>query len=293
VVRIEPNGSQALLSHDDVIGDIVAHGWDIFIKWFEGYNLVVAQDFTQYFDGFKAKIGDLQLEVTEDSIAQATGLSQEGERWFKNAKIERVPWNFLMVSKKSSCFPKGTLITLFKPQWHDLLLILKQFITCEGRYGLVFLYHVRLLMIFLGFKLNMPFYLFMSLQKMSKIYQRQKFNPLSSLFHHGLIRILVFSHLSKTGDTWEDFLFRNNFTLPENAVESPLHLNKNPNPCISNPTIENLCVDPQEDHATTDRTSVAIQNPLGKNPRCDFMPRKSLEEVLDVLKDRVSSCSYC
>jgi hypothetical protein len=84
-------------------------------------------------------------------------------------------------------------------------------------------------------------------------------------------------------------LFRNNFTLPENAVESPLHLNKNPSPCRSNPTIENLCVDPQEDHATTDQTSVAIQNPLGKKPRCDFMPRKSLEEVLDVLKDRVST----
>jgi hypothetical protein len=97
----------------------------------------------------------------------------------------------------------------------------------------------------------------------------------------------VFSHLSKTRDTWEDFLFRNNFTLPENAVESPLHINKNPILCIFNPAIKNPCVDSQEDHATIDRTSVAIQNPLGKNPRCDFMPRKSLEEVLDVLKDRV------
>jgi hypothetical protein len=77
-----------------------------------------------------------------------------------------------MVSKKSKCCPKGTPITLFKPQWHVLLLIIKQFITCEGRYGLVFLYQVRMLMVFLGFKLNMPFYLFMSLQKMSKIYQR-------------------------------------------------------------------------------------------------------------------------
>jgi len=77
-----------------------------------------------------------------------------------------------MVSKKSKCFPKGTSITLLKPRWHVLLLIFKQFITCEGRYGLVFLYHIRLLMIFLGFNLNMPFYLFMSLHKMSKCYQR-------------------------------------------------------------------------------------------------------------------------
>jgi hypothetical protein len=77
-----------------------------------------------------------------------------------------------MVSQKSTCFPKGIPITLLKPRWHDLILILKQFITCEGRYGLVFLYHIRLLMLFLGFKLNMPFYLLMSLYKMSKRYKK-------------------------------------------------------------------------------------------------------------------------
>jgi hypothetical protein len=32
VVRIEPNGSQALLSHDNVMYDLVAYGWDGFIK---------------------------------------------------------------------------------------------------------------------------------------------------------------------------------------------------------------------------------------------------------------------
>jgi hypothetical protein len=32
VVRIEPNGCQALLSHDDAIDDLKDHGWDIFLK---------------------------------------------------------------------------------------------------------------------------------------------------------------------------------------------------------------------------------------------------------------------
>jgi hypothetical protein len=79
VVRIEPNGSKSLLSHDDAIDHIVAQGWDFFIRRFEGFNLVVAQDFSQMFDGTRAKIGDLQLEVTKVSIVEATGLSQEGE----------------------------------------------------------------------------------------------------------------------------------------------------------------------------------------------------------------------
>lgn len=42
VVRIEPNGSQTLLSHDDSTYDLVAYGWYGFIKQFEGFNLIVA-----------------------------------------------------------------------------------------------------------------------------------------------------------------------------------------------------------------------------------------------------------
>jgi hypothetical protein len=91
VVRVEPNGLHAFLSHDDFMDDLVAYGWDVSIKQFEGFNLTVAQFFAQYFDGTKAKVGDFQLEVSEFSTAEATGLSQEGDLWFKNTKIEAVP----------------------------------------------------------------------------------------------------------------------------------------------------------------------------------------------------------
>jgi len=142
MVRIESNGSQALLTYNDAINDSQAHSWDIFIRKCEGYNPPVTKDFAQTFDGFRAKVGDLKLEVTEESIARAIGLSQEGEKWFKNAKLEGVPWSLFMVSRNSTCFPKGTPITLLKPRWHDLFMIVKQFIMCEVRYGLVFLYHI-------------------------------------------------------------------------------------------------------------------------------------------------------
>jgi len=80
----------------------------------EGYNLEVAQAFAQSFDGSKANIEDLQLEFTEGSIGQVTRLSKEGDQWFKNIKIEGVPWHLLMDSKKARCFRKGTSISLFK-----------------------------------------------------------------------------------------------------------------------------------------------------------------------------------
>jgi hypothetical protein len=175
------------------------------------------------------------LEVTEDSIAEAMGFPQEGARWFKNLKFEGIPWHLLMASKRSCYNVKGTPIVLFKPRWHGLLLILKQFVTCEGRYGLVFLYHVRLLMVFLGFGLNMPFYLLKSLQKMAKFYQRKNLNAQSSLFHHGLIRILVISQLSKVGDNWQDFVDRNGFAPPETVIDSPLRFDEPSSPFPINP----------------------------------------------------------
>ena len=116
VVRIEPNGSKDLLSHDNVMDNLVAYGWDGFIRRFEGFNLKVAQAIAQTFDGTRDKIGDLQLEVTKGSIAEATGMSQEGALWFKNLKIEAMPWTLLMVRKKSCYCAKGTPIVVFKPQ---------------------------------------------------------------------------------------------------------------------------------------------------------------------------------
>ena len=137
------------------------------------------------------------------------GLQSKGETWFKNTNIEEVPWNLFMTSWKTSSCVKGIPIALLKPRWHSLLLILKHFVTCEGRYRLVFLYHIFLLMNFIGFDLDMPFYLLMSPYKMSKQYKQQSVD--SSLFHHGSVKILLMHNFSTIGDNWEVFLIRNGF----------------------------------------------------------------------------------
>jgi hypothetical protein len=79
--------------------------------------------------------------------------------------------------------------------------------TCEGRYGLIFLYHLRLLMNLMGYLLNMPFYFHRSLYKMAKRFKRQKVD--SSMFHHGLIKLIIVYHLSLHGDSWRAFIARN------------------------------------------------------------------------------------
>jgi hypothetical protein len=98
VVRIESNGSQALLLFDNARKDLENNGWMVFIQRFKGFNLCVAQQFTLTFDGCRAKIGDIQLELNENFIRSAIGLVASGERWFKNSKADEVSWPLLFLS---------------------------------------------------------------------------------------------------------------------------------------------------------------------------------------------------
>jgi hypothetical protein len=64
-------------------------------------------------------------------------------------------------------------------------------------------------MVFMGFELNMPHYLHRSLFKMAKRYKRNQAD--TSLFHFGLIKMLMVYELGLRRDCWEDFLKRNSF----------------------------------------------------------------------------------
>jgi hypothetical protein len=62
---------------------------------------------------------------------------------------------------------------------------------------------------FIGFLLNILFYLLKILYKMEKRYKRHNLD--SSLFHHGLIKLLLVHHLKMLGEYWDSFVSRNGF----------------------------------------------------------------------------------
>jgi hypothetical protein len=201
VIRAEPNGCKDLLMFDSAYSDLEEFGWLLFIQNFDGFNPCVARQFTLTFDGCRAKVGDVQLEIDEEFLSLATGLPATG--------LEEVPWTLLFQSRRVSSCDKGLPANMLKQRWHDLLMITKKFITCEGRYGLVFLYHICLLMVFMGYEINMPYYLHRSLFKISKRYKWNQAD--SNLSHFGLIKMIVVCHLGLHRDCWNDFLNRNNF----------------------------------------------------------------------------------
>ena len=54
---------------------------------------------------------------------------------------------------------------------------------------------------------------------MSKRYKKKSLD--SSLFHHGLIKILLFHHLKTLGDDWNGFLAQNGF-VTNFPIETPM-----------------------------------------------------------------------
>jgi hypothetical protein len=231
VVRAEPKGCQALLMFDGAYSDLEEFGWLPFIRKFDGYNLTVARQFALSFDGCRAKVGDVQLEITEQFLSSATSLPVMGQKWSKSCKVDDVPWTLLFQSRIVNSCDRGLPAKMLKPRWYDLLMIIKQFVTFEGRYGFVFLFHLRLLMVFMGFELSMPHYLHRSLFKMAKRYKRSQAD--TSLFHLGLIKMIVVYELRLRGDCWADFLSRNVFEeLDPPQVDKPMITKTQPIPPV-------------------------------------------------------------
>lgn len=89
-------------------------------------------------------------------------------------------------------FKHGILVSALEEKWASLLLIIQKFITCEGRFGSMYMYHTQLLMNFIENQtINFPHFLLNSLKKMSITVQKNLGDVEPHLYHHGLMKILI------------------------------------------------------------------------------------------------------
>ena len=70
--------------------------------------------------------------------------------------------------------------------------------------------------------LNLPYFLFNSLKKMSVTVQKHLGDVEPHLCHHGLVKILIEKELKEKKDTWEKFLVRNFFEEPQEIPEGSI-----------------------------------------------------------------------
>ena len=80
----------------------------------------------------------------------------------------------------------------------NLLTNIQRYFSYEGRYHKVYSYHFKLLLHFTGIiSLDLPFFLFRSLAKMADKVQMKTQACETSLFHHGLVKLIVLHELER------------------------------------------------------------------------------------------------
>lgn len=244
------------------------------------------------------EVGDLKFTITENTIATATSLPQVGDRWFKNRGLENQEWKNMLKNPgmDTSIFTKGIPVHVIKEEWTALLLLVQKFITCEGCFGTMYMYHVRIMMNFMeGHAINLPYFLLRSLKKMSSTVQKNVGHIEPHLYHHGLIRILIEEQLKNHKDTWEKFLVRNHFQeVTEASASSSPRIPKGSrrtekDVAAQDPPIVETQETTQEEEEERDKTKKQKKD-KGKTivHESSPSPEPSVEEESQTLADRLA-----
>jgi hypothetical protein len=269
-------------------------GWEPFLKKFNGYNDAITLQFALHFDGETAKVGGLEFRVTEEFIAEAIELPTTGQRWMKGQPVDKeLCVQLLKPQYRNTKWTEGTSRAWLEPQWAQLLIILQRYLTCEGRYTILFPCHARLLLHFTGTLLNVPFFLLKSLKGMAEQVQRvSEFR--GSLFHFGLVKILISCALLKKQESWDLFVTK---TLaraqPKAKKVKPISPPKKPTPkrrkvktlTVENPEPEPQVHDEEETNAekgqTTTPTEMDIAAPSPSPVTDNIINVEELVEPID------------
>jgi hypothetical protein len=184
-----------------------------FCQKLESFHQQVAEAFSLSFDGKKAIIGQDEFEIDEALIAEVTELPMTGEKWFKTTVIKNVEFrSYLKPEHRGLIWKKDIPVSFLEENWQQLLKAIMVYITCEGRYNRVMMYHFKLINHLTGRNpLNLPYFLHRSLSKMAHQVKAKPSQVAGRLSHHSLIKLLVCERLQRKGKEWNYFLFWNDF----------------------------------------------------------------------------------
>ena len=158
-----------------------------------GSHQQMVEAFSLSFDESKALIGREEFQVDEALIAAVAVLPRTREKWFKITITKDVEFrSYLKPEHKNVVWKKIIPSTWLEDTREQLLKAILVYITCEGRYNRVMIYHFKLMNHFTGRSpLNLPFYLHKSLTKMAHQVKSQPTKIASRLSHHGLINFII------------------------------------------------------------------------------------------------------
>jgi len=212
----------------DHVNSIKCMGCWRYCKNIECHHLEVSRDFVKNYSEGKTKVGPLEINLNVDIFIEATLIPITRELWFKARQLEKGDRCQYMLKPEHQganlvkSIPKNWLLEAYD----KLILIIQRFFTCEGRYSRVLQYHFKLLIHFTDNReIDLPYFLFMSLQRMILLAQRKPDKLQKSIFHHALIKLIVIEQLKKEGREWLTLLFVSKY-----QVDLPISPSKSKTP---------------------------------------------------------------
>jgi hypothetical protein len=189
-----------------------------------GYHQATAEAFAKTFDGNRARVGSVEIAVNEEFIAAATGLPTTGQRWFKTTAPKNQDFRFyLKDGYKHKAWNKGMLVSYLDEEWQDLFKAIQLYITSEGRYDKLMMYHFKLMDHFTNKSpINLPYFLYHSLTKVCRRIRAQPLSIKNTLCHLGLIKLILLQELKQQGRTWEHFLFWEGFETQNQTAKEQM-----------------------------------------------------------------------
>jgi hypothetical protein len=111
----------------------------------------LAKQFALNFNGTKTKVGMLEFEVSENSIFVATEIPDHDEKCFKSMTLNSSFSKELFKPEyqgdnMSKRVPRSHMLEYFE----KMPRVIQRYFTCEGRFNMVYQYHIKLFLHFTG-----------------------------------------------------------------------------------------------------------------------------------------------
>jgi hypothetical protein len=192
VVRKEP-AIIALLEHYPAAYQIFEQArWLHYFRRLQGYNEPQVLQFARNLQENHSVVAGVRISVTEKDISAVSGLPMDGTRQFSRKHIVGdVQQSFFLAGERIVLKGRGVQLSSLPPPWPEVARFIKHYLTCEGRYQVVyqhdflFLSHLRH-----NRQVNNPYFLLGCLKNMAHYCRREK-DPNQSLTHHRLVQLLI------------------------------------------------------------------------------------------------------
>ena len=145
-MRYELENLDALLLYPDVYEKFLQVGWIYYFKKLQGFNEAEVLEFSQNLVDVYSMVHEVWIPVIEESIVAMTGWPTTRAKWFNmKAHLPDAHRGFIMGNEQVQMKGWGVDVNSLPDPWGKVLEFIKRYITCEGRYQVVYFFYFVLL----------------------------------------------------------------------------------------------------------------------------------------------------